>query len=141
MTGHHALPDQFIELQLGRIEKRLELIGLSVDSGGPNRLVSFLGPLRFPRETPWLWRQEFGSIFLADEFKNSFDIEKRQAHISKIFDWYSKDFGGKDEKVLEFLAGFLPEDIAHKISSEPRSWKVSHKDYDWSLNDYKPETE
>jgi len=81
-----------------------------------------------------------GRIFLSDEFKNSFDIEKRQAHISKIFDWYSKDFGGRDEKVLEFLAGFLPEDIANKISSDPKSWKVRHKDYDWSLNDYKPET-
>ncbi len=82
-----------------------------------------------------------GRKFLADQFKNSFDTEKRRAHISKIFSWYSKDFGGKDEKVLEFIAGFLPEDIASEIRSDPGAWDVSYKDYDWSLNDYKPGTE
>ncbi len=65
------------------------------------------------------------------------DLEKRQLHLSSIFKWYEKDFGGR-EGVLDFL-------VAHLANGERRDWlrendsKVNfrYKAYDWGLNSKK----
>ncbi|MCI0411800.1 DUF547 domain-containing protein [bacterium] len=74
-------------------------------------------------------------IFLSDPMKNQFDVVAQKAYISKIFDWYGKDFGRNDHEILAYLTKFLPSDIADAIRSKPDHWKVYHKDYDWSLNE------
>lgn len=68
--------------------------------------------------------------FLADRSKNSFDNKNKVASISKIFTWFAQDFGGTDEKVLAFIANFLPEENA-----ELSSWRIRYVEYDWSLNE------
>lgn len=84
--------------------------------------------------------------YLAKEFlnnpqKNEFDVEKRVTRISKIFDWYEKDFGDNKQDVLRFVADYLPQSLAQEIRANPDAWKVEYKDYDWSLNEveYKEE--
>lgn len=50
-----------------------------------------------------------------------------KAELSKIFDWYAKDFGGSKDNVLGFINRYRTDAI-------PASAKVSYYDYDWSLN-------
>ncbi len=76
-----------------------------------------------------------GRKFLRDTSKNNFDLSERIARISKIFDWFSGDFGKNDAEILIYIAQFLPDDIAGAIRSNPKQWKVKHTKYDWDLNE------
>ena len=67
--------------------------------------------------------------------KNSFDVEKRVASLSKVFDWFSGDFGNSDAERLKYLSRYLPPGIADAIKADPDAWKIKHTDWDWSLND------
>jgi len=73
--------------------------------------------------------------FFSDMDKNYFDIDKKEVHISKILDWFAKDFGMNDEEVLLFVAHFLPGELAAAIQSNPKNWRIKHTKYDWSLNE------
>lgn len=72
--------------------------------------------------------------FFADTFRNEFDVAARKANISKILDWYSKDFDGSDEHVLMFISRFVPPALSADIKVHLSDWDISYKDYDWSLN-------
>lgn len=63
--------------------------------------------------------------FINDPSKNI--LEKEQVEISKIFSWFKSDFT-KNRTLIDFLNKFSEEKIAPKA-------KVSHMDYDWSLNE------
>lgn len=76
-----------------------------------------------------------GRRFLNDPRKNSFDLERRVARVSKIFDWFEEDFGDSDEEILRFIAQYLPTEIASDIQTHTEAWKIKHRPYDWSLND------
>ncbi|MEM9857019.1 MAG: DUF547 domain-containing protein [Bacteroidota bacterium] len=53
----------------------------------------------------------------------------KEASISKIFDWYKKDFTMNGENtVIEFINKY-------KNSPIPSSYSVVHYEYDWSLNE------
>lgn len=65
--------------------------------------------------------------FLADSTKNQFDPVKKVWRLSKIFDWYADDWGGRD-KVVAFIKKYRP-DLA---SWEPE--KIEYLEYDWALN-------
>jgi hypothetical protein len=73
--------------------------------------------------------------FLSDTEKNRFDVANRKATISKIFDWFKKDFGNDDNVVLIAISKFLPDQIHSNIQSAPDKWKVDYTNYDWSLNE------
>ncbi len=77
---------------------------------------------------------EQARLFLNDTSKNVFDVSHRTATLSKIFDWYSKDFGGTNESILRFVAKFLPSPLAQDILGNLSAWKITYKNYDWSLN-------
>ncbi len=53
-------------------------------------------------------------------------LSTKSIQISKIFDWYASDFGGKD-KVLSYVQKYSNETIKDNA-------KVSYKEYDWKLN-------
>lgn len=74
-------------------------------------------------------------IFLQDRPKNSFDVQKKIAYLSQLFDWYADDFGGKGEPLLRYLAAYAPADAARSLKSEAHNWQIRFTDYDWSLND------
>ena len=75
-------------------------------------------------------------IFFSQPEKNHFDLEKQRAYLSKILDWFKSDFGANDEEILLFVAKYLPVNIAEAIKTDPKSWKIKHTKYDWSLNGF-----
>ncbi|MCF8260082.1 MAG: DUF547 domain-containing protein [Melioribacteraceae bacterium] len=75
--------------------------------------------------------------FVNDKTKNLFDLQNREAKISKIFDWFEEDFGENDEQVLIYLANFLPKEVAEDIKMNADKWDLGYTDYDWNLNDIK----
>ncbi len=76
-----------------------------------------------------------GKIFMSDNFKNSFDIKNKTANLSKIFSWFSEDFGDEDENILSFVSDYIEKDIAENIKNNPESWDIDYLDYDWGLNE------
>ncbi len=67
---------------------------------------------------------------LAREFVNGdavqIDGEGKSVRLSRIFDWYGEDFGGKD-KVITFVNKF-------RTAPLPEPAAVQFLEYDWSLN-------
>lgn len=61
---------------------------------------------------------------------------ERKLIMSKIFQWYGQDFGGKADIVallLRYLTGSAREQLA-LMSEDPDSIEFSFKEYDWSQN-------
>jgi len=75
--------------------------------------------------------------FINDKSRNYFDIQKREAYLSKIFSWFSEDFDNSDENVLKFVLQYLPENISSDIKNNLSKWDISYKDYNWNLNENK----
>ncbi len=74
----------------------------------------------------------------ANTFVNSSEVivlpEKNKVILSQIFDWYSKDFGGKND-MRDFLLKYLEQD--EKRTFVEKNWshiKVEYLFYDWDLN-------
>jgi len=74
-------------------------------------------------------------LFLSDNSKNRFDVVTRKASISKIFDWYQKDFGNNKNELLLAISKYLPDQIRKNIESAPDKWEADYINYDWSLNE------
>ncbi len=69
-----------------------------------------------------------------DEKGFSIDRENHIIRLSKIFDWFEKDFDSKGG-VLAAIAPYLAEDDAAWIRGEGENASIRYFDYDWSLND------
>jgi len=52
----------------------------------------------------------------------------KQVQLSKIFQWYSKDFGGSNAAMIEFINIYRTQ----KISA---GTKIGYYEYDWTIND------
>jgi hypothetical protein len=63
--------------------------------------------------------------WLADKSRNEINDGANVLKLSKIFDWYAADFGGK-ENVAKWVSSKLGRDVS--------SYKVEFVEYDWSLN-------
>lgn len=63
--------------------------------------------------------------FLADKNRN--EITENNIQISKIFDWFSKDFT-KNGSLIDFL------NLYTKVNISPNA-KKRYKDYNWALNE------
>ena len=63
--------------------------------------------------------------FVTDASRNQIDDPKRELRLSKIFEWYADDFGGKDA-VAAYVAQYAGKDVA--------GYRVSFLEYDWTLN-------
>jgi hypothetical protein len=79
--------------------------------------------------------------FLSDRSRNRYNPQSGKLEISRIFDWYGKDFE-KGHKGLSSVRGAMakfadqladkPEDRAAVRAQKP---DIAFLDYDWSLND------
>jgi hypothetical protein len=67
--------------------------------------------------------------FLGDTNKNRYDISTNTLYISKIFDWFSKDFTKQGS-----LVNFIKKGMKIEI---PESALVVYTEYDWNLNEKK----
>ena len=79
--------------------------------------------------------------FLSDRTRNRYDPQARRLEISRIFDWYGKDFekGHKGFTSVKATMAKYADSLADKPEDRAlvREQKadVSFLDYDWSLND------
>ena len=73
--------------------------------------------------------------FLKNVSKNKYDLKRRKAWVSEIFDWYKKDFGKNKQERLRFIARYAPDEVAASIRENPEQWKIGYIDYDWGLNE------
>ncbi|MDG1058745.1 MAG: DUF547 domain-containing protein [Flavobacteriaceae bacterium] len=69
--------------------------------------------------------EETTALFINDTSKNQ--ISKKNIGLSKIFLWFSKDFGSKKERIA----------FIQKYSQKPfkDNAKIKYQEYDWSLNE------
>lgn len=63
--------------------------------------------------------------FLHDPTRNQVDHARRVLRLSRIFDWYAADFGGR--------AGVL-KTVSRALGRDVSGYRVEFLDYDWSLN-------
>jgi hypothetical protein len=77
---------------------------------------------------------ELVSMAFINSDEVTIDRDSRKLKVSKIFDWYKDDFGGK-EGIMAFILKYRydPEEqefLEHKA----RKLHVTYNEYDWSLN-------
>ncbi len=78
--------------------------------------------------------------FLSDRSRNRFIPQTGRLEVSKIFDWYGKDFAAQSGSVEEWLAQHadrLADDPKYRQVIRDGKAKVEFLDYDWALNDKK----
>jgi hypothetical protein len=79
--------------------------------------------------------------FLADSTRNRFDAASGRLLVSKIFDWYGKDFeqGHKGYDSLKATFARYADQLAATPEARARiragDYRVEFLDYDWRLND------
>ena len=78
---------------------------------------------------------EQGRLFFEQRDKNFFELQSGTAHLSKILDWYGKDFGKGKAGILLYISRFLPDDLAEAIRTNPKAWRIEHTQYNWRLNE------
>ena len=71
--------------------------------------------------------------FINDPNKNQFSVDKKQARISKIFDWFEEDFKNASGSVEEFIAQFV-NNTSHKTALAQKQYQIKYLKYNWSLN-------
>jgi hypothetical protein len=82
--------------------------------------------------------------FLSDRTRNRYNPETKTLEVSKIFDWYGKDFekGHKGfssvKQALSRYADLLADKPEDRAIVRDQKAQISFLDYDWSLNDAKP---
>ncbi len=81
--------------------------------------------------------------FLSDRSRNRYDAKADRLEISKIFDWYGKDFVGYHghTSVAAFLGGYaelFTDNSAHQLRLKAGDTPLKFLEYDWALNDYRP---
>lgn len=82
--------------------------------------------------------------FLSDRSRNRYDASNGKLEVSKIFDWYGKDFehgwhGYASVKgTFARYAGLLADRPEDRAAIRAGSVDIAFLDYDWALNDAKP---
>jgi hypothetical protein len=81
--------------------------------------------------------------FLSDRTRNRYNPQAKRLEVSKIFDWYGKDFekGHKGFSSVKATFARYADQLADKPEDravvKAQAADVSFLDYDWSLNDTK----
>ncbi len=65
------------------------------------------------------------SDFIHDSSRNRIETDQRTLRLSKIFDWYADDFGGKS-KLVDYISTYLQSDVT--------GFRVKFLSYSWKLN-------
>jgi len=71
--------------------------------------------------------------FINDPTRNRFELERGEAWVSPIFDWFDEDFAATDGSVPAFLARYVDApDVAERLSE--KQLRLRYDRYDWGLN-------
>lgn len=71
--------------------------------------------------------------FANDPTRNRFDVKRRIAFLSRIFDWYEADFVRAAGSTQKFLARYVSDPAAAELLAQD-GFEVRFVDYDWDLN-------
>lgn len=75
------------------------------------------------------------ALWLADPSRNGITAGAKRLKVSKIFDWFEDDFGGKDEAVVRWIADHVEDEaLAKDLRARADDIDVRYLDYDWSIN-------
>ncbi|MBC85935.1 MAG: DUF547 domain-containing protein [Bdellovibrionaceae bacterium] len=80
-------------------------------------------------------------LFLKDRNRNKVDVKNKTVTISKIFDWYEKDFerGLLDytdlKKFIQINGDALSDSPEQRALLQSGKFDIEFSDYDWTLND------
>ncbi len=77
--------------------------------------------------------------FINDPSRNSFDLGRKTAYVSKIFAWYQQEFETSAGSVQAYLAKFI-DDAEIAAALENDEFVLKFEKYDWSLNGSLSET-
>jgi hypothetical protein len=80
------------------------------------------------------------SRFLSDRSRNRYNAGSGKLEVSKIFDWYGKDFAARAGSVEAWLARYadrLADDATQQQRIRDKKARLDFLDYDWALNDVK----
>ncbi len=61
----------------------------------------------------------------------SYRLEGRNLHVSRIFKWFSEDF---NEDALSFFIKYANGELKKKLEPQPKKINIKYLAYDWSLN-------
>ncbi len=78
--------------------------------------------------------------FINDPTRNRFDREKRVAHLSMIFNWFSEDFTAHAGSLIQYIKPYL-NDASLVKELEMTPYRVEFLEYDWNLNGIPPKDE
>ncbi len=67
-------------------------------------------------------------------WRNTFELETKEARLSKILEWFRDDFGGSEEAVLNFSIPYVNRQTAESLRAEAKQWTVNYLTYNWDLN-------
>ncbi len=65
------------------------------------------------------------------------DRARRIMYLSRIYDWYRKDFEEAAGSVLRYVAQYAPRETAEFLLANEKDLEIRYMDYDWLLNDMK----
>lgn len=75
------------------------------------------------------------ALWLADPSRNEIRAGAKRLKVSKIFDWFEDDFGGKDAEVVRWIAKHVADEaLAKDLRARANDIDVRYLDYDWSIN-------
>jgi hypothetical protein len=75
--------------------------------------------------------------FINDTTRNRFDRAARIAWLSKIFDWFERDFTKAAGSVPQYIARYVADpELARELSGG--EYKIRYLEYDWRLNGTPP---
>jgi hypothetical protein len=145
--SRYSLNDIHLQKLIGVYRDEKIHLALSVAARGGPKLMreAFTGP-KVEGQLFLLTRK-----FVKDPSNVDVTPGRKKIRISKIFEWYGKDFRldfgtpeprGKfseaDNAILSFLAYYL-EDEAKGEYLQEGNYKIEYPSFDWSLNDFKKE--
>lgn len=71
--------------------------------------------------------------FINDISRNQFDLPRRVAYVSKIFDWYREEFETAAGSLQQYLASYVEDtEVAEALGKD--EFDVRFLKYDWNLN-------
>ncbi len=72
-------------------------------------------------------------FLLRSPGKNRVDVNGERVYLSRIFDWYGKDFAPDQAGLLNWLSRYWPAGAERDVLTKGRA-RVTWTEYNWSLN-------
>jgi len=109
-------------------EPRIHFAIVCASKGCPSLRSEAFHPMDLERQL-----EESARAFIRDPSKNRFDPNAGTLYLSKLFDWFKKDFEAAAGSIREYVARYLEDTAASQVAMEKS--RIRFLDYDWSLNE------